>query len=96
MKIAVPTIMGNDCLNIQETSVCHSINANCHNNAKRIIEEKARIIKPSQKRPCFSPLNNTNQPNLQLTFIIIDILNLESRFNLQKRGSLREYSELFF
>jgi hypothetical protein len=62
MKTAAPTIIGKDCLNIQETSVCHSINANCHNNANRIIEAKARIIKPIQNRSCFSPLNNSNQP----------------------------------
>ena len=60
MKTTAPTIIGNDCLNIQETSVCHSMNANCHNKAKRIIDAKARIIKPTQNSTPFSPSNNTH------------------------------------
>ena len=65
MKTTAPMIMGNDCLNIQETSVCHSIKANCHNNANRVIEARPKIIKPTQNRPCFSPSNNSNQPNIE-------------------------------
>ena len=65
MKIAVKTIMGNDCLNIQETFVYRSIYANCHKIAKRIVEAKPSIIKPTQNRPCFSPSSNANQPNIE-------------------------------
>ena len=60
---AQTTIKGTDCLTIQETSLCHSRNANCHNNAKRNTNAKARIIKPTQNKSCFSPLNNATQLN---------------------------------
>ena len=65
MKTAAPTIRGNDCLNIQEISIYISVNAYayCHKIAKRITEAKANIIKPPQNRACFSPVNNSNQPN---------------------------------
>lgn len=63
MNTTAPTIIGNDCLNIQEMFIYMSVYANCHNIAKRIIEAKARIIKPIQNRTCFSPLNNSNQPD---------------------------------
>ena len=57
MKTAAPTIRGNDCLNIQEISIYISVNAYayCHKIAKRIIDAKARIIKPIQNKALFSP-----------------------------------------
>ena len=76
MKTTAPTIIGNDCLNIQETSVCHSMNANCHNKAKRIIDAKARIIKPTQNSCRFSPLNNIHQANTSTSSLANRFLDL--------------------
>jgi len=71
MKTVAPKINGNDCLNIQETSIYLSVTAYayCHKIAKRIIEAKARIIKPTQNKLLFSPRNKLNQPNISKSIL---------------------------